>query len=189
MKLIVGLGNPGIKYSANRHNIGFMAVDMLASKMGWEFTKVKHNAQIAEGHYNGEKVMLFKPQTFMNLSGEAVADAVNYYDIDWQDVLVIFDDMDLLPGQLRVRSRGTAGGHKGMASIIAHAHTTVISRIKIGIGHPLVGTVVDYVLQNFDKEAMGVMAPVIARGAEAALYWLSHDINEVMNIYNAPEQE
>lgn len=189
MKIIAGLGNPGLKYAANRHNVGFMAVDMLAQKLGWEFSKTKHNAEIAEGHYKGEKIILLKPQTFMNLSGESVADAVNYYDISWQDVLMIYDDMDLLPGQLKVRSKGSAGGHRGMASVIAHAHTNEIPRVKIGIGHPLVGTVVDYVLQSFDKEAMAEMLPVLARAAEAAFYWLENDINQVMNIYNAPSAE
>ena len=189
MKIIVGLGNPGLKYAANRHNVGFMALDMLAHKLGWEFGKSKHHALIAEGHLNGEKVLLLKPQTFMNLSGEAVYDAVQYYDVPWENVLVIYDDMDLLPGQLRVRAKGSAGGHNGMASIIRHAHTSEIARVKIGIGHPLVGSVVDFVLQNFDKETMEEMAPIIARAAEAALYWLEHDLQKLMNEYNAPVAE
>lgn len=185
MKLIVGLGNPGPDYAGTRHNVGFMAVNLLAEQLGVTFSKQKHFAEIAETRWQGEKVLLMKPQTFMNCSGEAVADAVNYYHLDWsEDVLVIFDDMDLACGLLRVRQKGSAGGHRGMGNILQHGANAPISRIKIGIDHPLFGTVVDYVLQRFSAEEMALIRPALDLAAKACCCWLEHGIKETMNQYN-----
>ncbi len=184
MKLIVGLGNPGPEYAGTRHNVGFMAVDVLADRLGMAFSREKHRALVAEGWANGEKLMLMKPQTFMNNSGEAVADAVRFYQLDWEDVLVVFDDMDLACGMVRVKQKGSAGGHRGMASIIQHAGDSSIHRIKIGIDHPLFGTVVDYVLQNFSTEEQALIKPALKVSADTACCWLEHGIKEAMNVYN-----
>jgi PTH1 family peptidyl-tRNA hydrolase len=185
MKLIVGLGNPGSEYRNTRHNIGFITVEYLAEKLGIEFNKNKFFASIGEGFYQGEKVMLMRPETFMNRSGQAVRAAVDFYKLDIEDILIIFDDMDLPCGELRVRAKGSAGGHNGMKDIIAQlGNNTKISRFKIGISHPVYGDTVNYVLGTFSEDEKALLRPAVQDAAEAALCWLRNDITVTMNRFN-----
>jgi len=189
MKLIAGLGNPGFKYEATRHNAGFMAMDALASALNTSFDRENFRALFAQGIYKGEKLLLLKPQTFMNLSGYALQEAVNFYKLEPEDILIIYDDMDLLPCTLRFRRSGSAGGHNGMASCIEQLGTDKLNRLKIGIGHPIVGNTVDYVLQRFEKEELENMLFAAKTAAEAALCWAESGIQEAMNRYNIKEKE
>lgn len=185
MKLIVGLGNPGSEYRNTRHNIGFITVEYLAEKLGIEFNKNKFFASVGEGFYQGEKVMLMRPETFMNRSGQAVRAAVDFYKLDIEDILIIFDDMDLPCGELRVRAKGSAGGHNGMKDIIAQlGNNTKISRFKIGISHPVYGDTVNYVLGTFSEDEKELLRPAVQDAAEAALCWLQNDITVTMNRFN-----
>lgn len=149
MKLIVGLGNIGKEYDETRHNAGFMTIDHFAEKHGFEFNKQKFDALIADGGVNGEKVILAKPTTYMNESGRSVRQIVDFYKLDPEDVLVVHDDMDLPTGRLRLRQKGSAGGHNGIKSIIAHLGTEKFKRLRIGIDHPEKQKVVDWVLTRF----------------------------------------
>jgi PTH1 family peptidyl-tRNA hydrolase len=185
MKLIVGLGNPGSEYRNTRHNIGFITVEYLAEKLGIEFNKNKFFASVGEGFYQGEKVMLMRPETFMNRSGQAVRAAVDFYKLDIEDILIIFDDMDLPCGELRVRAKGSAGGHNGMKDIIAQlGNNTKISRFKIGISHPVYGDTVNYVLGTFSEDEKELLRPAVQDAAEAAICWLQNDITVTMNRFN-----
>lgn len=184
MKVIVGLGNPGSRYETTRHNVGFMVLDMLAEKMNIDFSKQSHFSFVAEGRILGEKVLLMKPQTYMNLSGRAVRDAVNFYKIDLAELLIIYDDMDLDLGRLRVRQGGSSGGHNGINSIISHLSSQNISRIKIGIGRSDREGAVSYVTMPFTDQDWEQVKPAIEKGAEAAECWLKEGISAAMNKYN-----
>ncbi len=185
MKLIVGLGNPGAEYQNSRHNLGFIAIDYLADKLGLEFNKNKFFAQTAEGHYHGQKLLLLKPQTFMNRSGQAVQAAVDFYKIPHENILILFDDMDLPCGQLRLRQKGSAGGHNGIRDIIAHlGNDNQISRCKIGINHPLYGDTVNYVLGSLSEEEKELLRPAVRDVADATICWLEKGINAAMNEFN-----
>lgn len=184
MKIIAGLGNPGMNYATSRHNSGFMAVDALAAKLGISFDRTNFDAQFAQGFCGGEKVILLKPQTFMNLSGQSVCAAVRFYKVDWEDVLIIFDDMDLNFGDIRIRRGGSSGGHNGIKNIIALAGTDKIPRIKIGVGHQLVGNTIDHVLQPMHGDLLKEFLPVTAEAADAAICWCEKGIAEAMNVYN-----
>jgi peptidyl-tRNA hydrolase, PTH1 family len=153
VKLIVGLGNPGKEYAQTRHNVGFWAIDRLASDLNIDVTKSKFKSLYGEGMHKGEKVVLLKPMTYMNLSGEAVREAMTWYKPNLEDILVIFDDMDIPVGKLRLRQKGSAGGHNGIKSLIQHLGTQEFNRIKIGVGRPHPGSdVIRHVLNNFRKE-------------------------------------
>ena len=155
MKIVVGLGNPGLKYEFTRHNIGFRIVDSLARDIEIEFKRVKsYYSLISRGMINNHKVILVKPQTFMNLSGRAVSKVVSYYQIPHQDLLIVYDDLNLELGQIRIRKKGSAGGHKGMESIMQYLNSEDIPRLRIGIGNPSVNfnfDCVSYVLSNFNN--------------------------------------
>ena len=184
MKIIVGLGNYGAEYAKTRHNIGFMAADIIAEKLNIDFTKEKFHAQIAETNFNGEKIILMKPLTYMNRSGLAVAEAMNFYKLDLTDLLVIYDDMDMPCGQLKIKKKGSGGGHRGIGDIINSLGTDVISRIKVGIDHPVHDTVVDFVLKPFTAEELEKINPALEVAAKAAVYWLENGTQETMNVYN-----
>lgn len=184
MKLIVGLGNYGAEYAKTRHNIGFMTADRIAEKLAVDFTKEKFHAMVAETNVNGGKVMLMKPLTYMNKSGLAVAEAANFYKLDLSDILVIYDDMDMTCGQLKIKKKGSGGGHRGIGDIISCLGSDQISRIKIGIDHPIHGSVVDFVLKPFTFEEREKIEPSLGVAAEAAFYWLENGIQETMNVYN-----
>ena len=136
MKLVVGLGNPGQQYEHTRHNVGFRVVDRLATKWGWKWSERRGKAIMASGVVGIEKVVLVKPLTFMNLSGEAVGDLAHWYKVSPEDILVVYDELDLPTGKVRVRAKGSAAGHNGMRDIIAKLHTSDFPRLRIGIGHP-----------------------------------------------------
>lgn len=166
MKIIAGLGNPTKEYEGTRHNIGFSVIDKLADKYNISMNEKKHKAICGKGMIEGERVILLKPQTYMNLSGESVVDAVNFYKVDpEEDVIIIYDDIDLDVGKLRIRAKGSAGGHNGMKNIIAHLGTQVFPRIRVGVGaKPKDWDLADYVLGRFPKEEL----PEIEAGRETA---------------------
>ena len=166
MKLIVGLGNPDDKYKNTFHNLGFMSVDRAAEKLGVEFNKTKCRALVAETKIGAEKIILAKPQTYMNLSGESVRELVSFYKIDGKDVLVIYDDIDIEKGQLRYRPHGSPGTHNGMRSITLHVGQN-FKRLRIGAKNtnPQI-PLIDYVLMNITEEDAKILAPAIERAGE-----------------------
>uniref|UniRef100_UPI0025FA3852 aminoacyl-tRNA hydrolase n=1 Tax=uncultured Clostridium sp. TaxID=59620 RepID=UPI0025FA3852 len=167
MFLIVGLGNPGSQYEDTRHNIGFKVIDNIAKEYNIEINRQKFKGMCGEGFINGEKVILLKPTTYMNLSGESIREVVDFYKISNEDVLVIYDDISLDVGRLRIREKGSAGGHNGIKSIIAHLGTDIFPRIKVGVGQPNVD-LVNYVLGKFTKEEMEVLSESIDASTKAA---------------------
>ncbi|MCG0275838.1 MAG: aminoacyl-tRNA hydrolase [Thermosediminibacteraceae bacterium] len=183
MFLIVGLGNPGKEYEDTRHNVGFMVVDKLAERLGIKVDRVKFKGLFGEGFFEGEKILLLKPMTYMNLSGQSVQDAVEFYKIPTENLVVIYDDMDLPLGRLRIRKKGSSGGHKGMESIIYHIASEGFPRIRVGIGRPK-DDVVDYVLGKFEPGEKKVIDAVIEAAAEAAVTIVQHGVEEAMNRYN-----
>jgi PTH1 family peptidyl-tRNA hydrolase len=183
--LIVGLGNPGKKYDATRHNVGFEALDNLADRLSVRLSKNKFKALIGETVYKGEKVILAKPQTFMNLSGEAVFDMLRYYDVPVSNLIVIFDDFDTDLGRIRIRKNGSAGSHNGMKHIIYRLMDESFPRIRIGIGRPGPGWVMaDFVLSRFDKTEMPAVTEAVRNAADAALCIVESGVDIAMNRYN-----
>ena len=175
MRLLVGLGNPGARYERNRHNIGFMAVDAIVRRHGFGSYRGKFEAAIAEGEIDGQRVQALKPQTFMNASGDAVGAAARFYKIPPEEIAVIYDEIDLAPGKLRVKRGGGAAGHNGIRSIDA-AIGEDFWRVRLGIGHPGIKELVQpYVLQNFDAEELDWLAPLIEAVAEAAPLLVADD--------------
>jgi PTH1 family peptidyl-tRNA hydrolase len=186
MHVFAGLGNPGKNYETTRHNIGFMAIDQLASEWNISMDKSKFNGQIGTGIVAGEKVLLIKPLTYMNLSGECVRPVLDYYDIPTSRLTVIYDDLDLPLGKIRLRTKGSAGGHNGIKSLIQHLGTQEFDRIRLGIGRPEGSMkVVDYVLGKFTKEELSVTDDVIKKTVKACEAALSQSFLEVMNKFNA----
>jgi PTH1 family peptidyl-tRNA hydrolase len=185
MKLIIGLGNPGRQYAQTRHNVGFIAVDELAHRHKVELDKEKFNGLFGTGVINGEKVMLLKPLTYMNLSGEAVRPIMDYYSIEVEDIVVIYDDLDLPVGKIRLRTKGSAGGQNGMKSIIQHIGTQEFKRIRIGIDRPRNGMKIsDYVLGRFTPEEVNDVVSAIKNTTDACEDWLKQSFIDVMNKYN-----
>lgn len=186
MKMIVGLGNPGKKYQDTKHNIGFITLDELAYQHKFSFNKSKFEADIAEEWIGREKTLFIKPQTFMNESGRAVRPLMDYYNIDAKDLLVIYDDLDLPVGKVRLRQKGSAGGHNGIKSIIQHIQTQDFNRIRIGIDRPYPKqTVVQHVLSGFSKEVHDDMLQAVKKSAEATNHWLEgHEFIDTMNQFN-----
>lgn len=186
MKLIVGLGNPGPAYDKTRHNIGFAVIDELSDRFQSPLTQSKFKGVYTAIHRNGEKLILLKPLTYMNLSGESIVPLMNYFDIGAEDLLVIYDDLDLPVGKIRLRQKGSAGGHNGIKSTIAHLGTQEFNRIRIGIDRPPAGMAVpDYVLGKFSKEEQGLLQNVVKTCADACEVWLEKPFPEVMNQFNA----
>ena len=185
MKLIVGLGNIGKEYENTRHNIGFMVVDELAKRWGVSFNRTDKNAMFAE-HRAPEKIMLIKPTTYMNLSGIAVGAYANYYNLGNEEIAVIQDDLDLPVGQLRIRKKGSAGGHNGIKSIQEHLGTDEFPRFKVGISHPGRNgkAVVSHVLKPFAGEEKAAIEEAVKKMADALERWVKEDIDAVMNEYN-----
>jgi PTH1 family peptidyl-tRNA hydrolase len=183
-RLIIGLGNPGRKYAGNRHNVGFQCLDRLAEAWGLSFSRRKHKALIAQGEIAGLKVILAKPQTFMNLSGEAVERLARFYQAAPENILVIYDDLDLPVGKIRLRPEGGSGGHKGMKSIIEHLGTNGFPRLRVGIGRPSHGDPVDYVLGGFTSDDQFAMDEAYERVVSAVELWLAEGIVVAMNKYN-----
>jgi len=186
MHIIVGLGNPEKKYDNTRHNIGFAAIDALADRYGIAVNDVKNKALMGKGIINGNKVILLKPLTYMNLSGEAVRAAVDYYKIDeTSELIVIYDDISLDVGQLRIRKKGSAGGHNGIKNIILHLGHDTFERIKIGVGEKPKGyDLADYVLGHFSGEELAIMQESLAKVCGAVELLLAGEVDAAMNEYN-----
>ena len=184
MKLIVGLGNPGKKYEGTRHNMGFMAIDLLSDQAQIDVDKEVFHGLMGRGKIFGEDVMLFKPTTFMNLSGTAVQEVVHYFKVDMEDVLVIFDDMALEPGKIRLRKEGSSGGHKGMQNIIDCLSTNKIKRIRVGIGEPGEWDTVDFVLSKPLKDEKPLIEEAIENAVRAVKEMLKSDVDRAMNKFN-----
>lgn len=186
MVIIVGLGNPGKQYEMTRHNAGFMAIDALSEKYGIDVTEKKHKAIIGKGVIDGQKVILAKPQTFMNSSGESVRELVDYYKPDIEnELIIIFDDITLDVGGLRVRKKGSAGGHNGMKSIIAHLGDENFKRIRVGIGEkPPRMDLADWVLGHFKKEDIDPLKESLDNAINAVSMILAGETDEAMNKYN-----
>ncbi|MBX6352666.1 MAG: aminoacyl-tRNA hydrolase [Thermoflavifilum sp.] len=188
MKLIVGLGNPGAQYAATRHNIGFWAVDAIARRLGVAVDRDKFRAHVGQARVGTGTVWLMKPQTFMNLSGEAVREFLaSYREVDpATDLIVIYDDMDFPLGTVRLRVKGSAGGHNGMKSVISCVGTEAFPRVRIGIGRPQPGMdVIRHVLSPFDPAEQQTARDAAERAAEAVLYALDHGFDAAMNRFNA----
>lgn len=184
MKLIVGLGNPGKEYENTRHNSGFCVMDELAKECQVQIEQKKFKSLIATTRIHGEQVMLMKPQTYMNNSGEAVIEAVKFYHIDLEDILVIYDDMDMPIGKIRLREKGSAGGQNGVKSIIAHLHTQDFKRIRVGIGKDSRVPVVDWVLGKIRKEELEDYHQAVCMAKDAAIYSISHSFVDTMSRFN-----
>lgn len=186
MKLIVGLGNPGKQYETTKHNIGFLVLDALAANLGLSFNKTKFKSIYAEGNIGTEKVILVKPQTFMNLSGESVRPWMDYFDLTEEDVVIIYDDMDLPVGKIRLRIQGGHGGHNGVKSLIQHMGTKNFNRIRVGVGRPFPSQdVVSHVLSPFSKDTVDDMKSSIHQSVDAIKYWVNDKtFLETMNEFN-----
>lgn len=184
MKLIAGLGNPGGQYAETRHNVGFLLLDIWAEELKLEF-RPKFQGLMAEMQQAGEKVILLKPQTFMNLSGRSIRELTQFYKIASKDILVVHDDMDLPLGRIRLRQSGSAGGHNGIKSAIDEIGTEEFWRLKIGIGRPPAGwDPADYVLGSFGKEELSSLEDVLDRGQKVLHLWIQGESNKAMNTFN-----
>ncbi|RHM60853.1 MULTISPECIES: aminoacyl-tRNA hydrolase [Coprobacillaceae] len=184
MKLIIGLGNPGNQYQGTRHNVGFMVLDQLANKWNVNINQDKFKGLYVKTNYQGEAVILLKPQTYMNLSGESVRQVMDFYKIEREDIIVIYDDLDMPVGKLRLREKGSAGGHNGIKSIISHVGGQDFKRIRVGIERSKVIPVVDYVLGKFTKEQKPFIDQGIHQAVEAIEDCLEHDFHHAMNQFN-----
>ncbi len=190
MFIIAGLGNPGKRYENTRHNVGFDAIDELVDRYRIPGSGVSHKAMVGKGIMEGQKVLLAKPLTYMNLSGEAIRGLVDYYKIDPEaELLVIYDDISLEPGNIRIRKKGSAGGHNGIKSIIAQLGTQNFQRIRIGVGEkPKNWDLADYVLGTFGKEDRPLVEEAIGNAAEAAAMIVQGKIDEAMNRFNRTKE-
>ncbi|NLK63494.1 MAG: aminoacyl-tRNA hydrolase [Tissierellia bacterium] len=183
MYIIAGLGNPGREYTSTRHNSGYMAIEYLAEKLNVKLNKLKFNSVYGETSINGEKVMLVKPVTYMNRSGLAIGEIVKFYKIPTEALIVIYDDIDIPLGTLRIRPNGSAGTHNGMRSIISSIGSE-FPRIRIGIGRNEEMDLADYVLQKFSPSEKDIVAPIIEKAAEAAIEIIENSIESAMQKYN-----
>ncbi|MFT8323640.1 MAG: aminoacyl-tRNA hydrolase [Bacillus sp. (in: firmicutes)] len=185
MKLIVGLGNPGKQYENTRHNIGFDIIEYIAKEYTIPLEKAKFKGIFGTGIISGEKVILLKPLTYMNLSGESIRPLADYYDIALEDIVVIYDDLDLPVGKIRLRQKGSSGGHNGIKSTIAHLGSEKFNRIRVGIDRPKNGMkVTDYVLGKFTKEEQAILETIIKKCSDACGEWTKEPFLQVMNKYN-----
>lgn len=188
--LLVGLGNPGNEYRETRHNVGFMLMDKLAARLGAAFSRVEAQALVTKSEYQGRRLILAKPQTFMNLSGKAVGTLLRYYKVPLDHLLVAYDDVDLPLGTLRLRAEGGSAGQRGMKSIIETAGTQAFPRLRIGIDRPP-GRMdaADYVLQTFSRQQVELLPGVLERAADAVLKFVVEGIQPAMNQFNAQARE
>ena len=190
MYLIAGLGNPTREYEKTRHNVGFETIDILADKAGTTVTEKKHKALYGKGYIGSQKVILAKPQTYMNLSGESIREIADFYKIEPENIIILCDDINLSEGQLRIRLKGSAGGHNGLKNIISHLGTQEFPRIRIGVGEKPRGMdLADYVLGRFPKEQQAVMEEAYRDAAEAACMMIEDGADAAMNHYNRKNKE
>ena len=189
MKVIVGLGNPGTKYAGSRHNMGFAVIDVLAERHGIRVNTLRYKALCGSGIIAGQKVLLVKPQTYMNNSGESVRPVSDFYKMDPEDILVIYDDISLDIGQIRVRGKGSAGGHNGMKSIISHLGCQTFPRVRVGVGDkPAQMDLADYVLGHFAAGDLPAVRDSFQRAADAAETWVASGVDGGMTRFNAFER-
>ena len=192
MKLIIGLGNPGLQYEHTRHNVGFRVVDKIAKQLGWKWAERRARAVLASGTLGAEKVVLAKPLTYMNLSGESVSELMRWYKLRPEDVFVVCDDLDLPVGKVRLRTKGSAGGQKGLDNIIHHLHTNEFPRLRVGIGRPTNNRAdpIGYVLSIPGKDERILLETGEERAAEAVPLAITQGLATTMNLVNAdPEAE
>jgi len=191
MIIIAGLGNPTKEYEGTRHNVGFQVIDKIAEKYNIAVDAKKGRAYVGKGIIEGQKVLLVKPQTYMNLSGESIRELVDYFKVDpKEELLVIYDDISLNPGQIRIRKKGSAGGHNGIKNIIANLGTSVFPRIKVGVGEKPKGyDLADYVLGKFSKEDRVLMEEGYDLACEASALIMQGAIDQAMNEYNQKKKE
>jgi len=190
MYIVVGLGNPTKTYDGTRHNIGFKVIDQIAAKYGISVNENKHKAKFGKGYIGGEKIILAKPQTYMNLSGESVRALMDYYKVSEDELIIIYDDTSLDVGQIRIRRKGSAGGHNGIKSIINHLGTMEFPRIKVGIGNKPPGwDLADYVLSKFKEEEKDIIKEVAMAACDAVCVIITDGINEAMNQFNIKKQQ
>lgn len=188
MKIIVGLGNPGRNYAQTRHNLGFWVLDHLSLRWQIRLGAHKFKAKYGRGNVAGQQVLLIKPQTFMNLSGESVGGFVDFYRLDLARLLIIYDDLDLEPGSLRIKGSGSAGGHRGMASIISRLGSSEFPRLRLGIGAPPEFLdAAEYVLQEIEASQVKFIEDACLRAAQAAEMWLAEGLSATMNCFNRKE--
>jgi len=185
MKMIVGLGNPGKKYAETRHNVGFKVIDMLGGVFGIDVSKSSFGGHLGKGEYAGNQVLLLKPMQYMNCSGQPVADAMGFYKIDLKDVLVVLDDMWLEPGQIRLRAKGSAGGHNGLTDVVEKLGTEGVPRLRVGIGQCKMGEAVGYVLGEPGPIEAEQVNQGIGRAKDAAICWLEEGIGAAMTKHNS----
>ncbi|WP_416151908.1 aminoacyl-tRNA hydrolase [Salipaludibacillus sp. HK11] len=185
MKLVVGLGNPGKNYERTRHNVGFEVIDKCQERLKIELDQAKFKGSYGFTRAGGKKVFLLKPLTYMNLSGESIVPLMNYFKIDQEDLLIVYDDLDLPPGKIRLRQKGSHGGHNGVRSIIQHLGTDQFNRIRIGVGRPDPGmSVPDYVLGTFPPDDRQNVEESLEKAAKAVEAWTEKDFLKVMNDFN-----
>jgi len=184
MKMIVGLGNPGKKYAETRHNVGFKVIDMLGGVLGIDVNKNNFGGHLGKGEYVGDQVLLLKPMQYMNCSGQPVADAIGFYKIDLNDVLLVLDDMWLEPGQIRLRAKGSAGGHNGLADVVEKLGTEDVPRLRVGIGQCRMGEAVGYVLGEPGPIEAEQVKQGIGSAKDAAICWLEEGIQAAMTKHN-----
>lgn len=190
MYLIAGLGNPSRTYEGTRHNIGFTMIDAIGNKCGIDVTTKKHKALVGRGMIDGMRVILAKPQTYMNLSGESIREITDFYKIEPENIIIIYDDISLDVGQLRIRKKGSAGGHNGVKNIIAHLGTQEFPRIKVGIGNKPEGwDLADYVLSKYTKAEQEALEEASEGVIGAVKLMLADDIEAAMNKYNAKKRD
>ncbi len=184
MKIIVGLGNPGARYAGTRHNVGFVVLDEMARRLNTGFNLTKYHGVIAEARVAGEKILLLKPETFMNLSGQSVARAVRYNAVERNDLLVVLDDVELPVGRLRLRPQGSAGGHNGLKSIIEHLGDDRFPRLRLGVGREAGGELVDHVLGRFTPDERIEVERMVPMAADAVVVFIEHGLERAMSEYN-----
>lgn len=191
MKLIAGLGNPGPRYAATRHNVGYEVADALAWRWGCDLSRFDRDFEglVGEAQVSGERVLLLKPATFMNLSGRSVAAVCRFYRLTPADVLVVQDDLDLPVGQIRVRASGSAGGQKGLADVLRHLGTQEVARLRIGIGRSQRESATDFVLSRFSPDERPLMDAALTQAADAAEAWARRGVAAAMNEFNRRRED
>ena len=189
MKVIVGLGNPGKEYENTKHNIGFLTLDRLSERLGISIKQIKHKALTGEGFVKGQKLMLVKPQTYMNLSGQCVREVMQYYKVEPENLIVIYDDLDIPIGTLRLRAKGSAGTHNGMKSIIYDIQEDGFPRVRVGIGGEHKGNLANYVISGFRKEDINTVETAVEKAADAVECWIDEGINAAMNKFNKKKEK
>ena len=188
MYVIAGLGNPGKKYENTRHNMGFITIDQLAEKHNIKTDKLKFKALVGEGRIAGQKVLLVKPQTYMNLSGESIREVMNFYKLEPENLIVIYDDIDIEAGTLRIRKFGSAGTHNGMKSVVYQLQSDRFPRIRLGIGSKKKGDLVNFVIGGFSKEEVPVLEEAVNHAVLAIECIIEDGIDKAMNQYNTKKR-